>query len=119
MPLIDHVDVRASVRATAAECAMWTDALVIQNAPENRTGSSVTLISRSLAEGDDASLARFKGRRIVESHDHADWPYPREEAAEKEWDEATEVPYDEAVFRKLGALPGKTPNVPFDGDDDL
>ncbi len=29
------------------------------------------------------------------------------------------APYDEEVFRKLSALPGKTPNVPDDGDDDL
>lgn len=29
------------------------------------------------------------------------------------------VPYDEEVFTKLSALPGKTPNVPDDGDDDL
>jgi len=30
-----------------------------------------------------------------------------------------EVPFDEGVFRRLQALPGKTPDVAFDGDDDL
>lgn len=29
------------------------------------------------------------------------------------------APYGEEVFGKLSALPGKTPNVPDDGDDDL
>lgn len=31
----------------------------------------------------------------------------------------TEVQYDETVFKSLLALDGKTPNVPFHGDDDL
>ncbi len=33
------------------------------------------------------SAAPFKGRKVVESYDPTHWPYPREEAAEKEWDE--------------------------------
>ncbi len=44
-----------------------------------------------LAAGEDHPCGQsgrpFKGRKVVEAYDPAKWPYPREEAAEKEWDE--------------------------------
>jgi len=38
----------------------------------------------------EAARHKFAGRPVVTSYDPARWPYPREEAAEKEWDETEE-----------------------------
>jgi len=87
MPILDWPDIREEVKGVATVGMMWTGALIIENAPEASTGSSVTLICGSLGAAVEAPRLPFKGRKTVESYDPASWPYPREEAAEREWDE--------------------------------
>lgn len=69
--------------------------------PDLLPGSgAATLVAQvseeEIAEASDSSVAGpsdyrrflpFKGRNVVETYDPARWPYPREDAAEKEWDE--------------------------------
>lgn len=67
-------------------------------------------VNRQGAGSSPARAAKPAQRPAVLSYDPADWPYPHEEDAEREWAEACE---------RLAVLPGKTPNVVCAGDDDL